>query len=534
MATSINKISVILPGVFSLADEARNTSQHNHWDTNSHLRNKPVTFVSAGASEPLKQLDDELLKTDGAEERNLVPPETNIKTPLEQLSEPELLAKDGHSVSTPDHEAKDESFQSDNVSTIPPQEPGNMPGSPDPDAQTPEKLASDDGKAPDGLFYFDLGRDARTSPMEQPKADIPVAHDADQEGNSSDEEVILFKGRDASAHPPDQKRPPPTVANMELKIQVVDERLAVKDDKPRAPDNNKAKSLPAGRGRKSRQRKRSDSDALLADYIANMQESGEIDQLLALDSRNTRDLGGSQDEEEILGQGATNTVQSSGTKPNATGVQTEPPSAVEIGGARSPAKDHYSSQSEADDEALAKLIAGQDLNDTLDQAWPEGSSSSTSGSDDDETGLLNQFDIDDFDVMDWERPSVRQRKKGKASRAQLTMDVSDDELEQTLQMAWKNDRLKKSQRKKQREELRALGLLGKNASKPDDPRVKYPEGMNLQQVAEEMKDFLRGGQQRYVIITTGERTFRRQAYSGFSLMTSPVYLFRQWTRMVAK
>jgi hypothetical protein len=37
--------------------------------------------------------------------------------------------------------------------------------------------------------------------------------------------------------------------------------------------------------------------------------------------------------------------------------------------------------------------------------------------------------------------------------------------------------------------MRALGMLGKNVN-PGDLRVKYPDGMNMEQVADEMRIFM--------------------------------------------
>jgi hypothetical protein len=95
--------------------------------------------------------------------------------------------------------------------------------------------------------------------------------------------------------------------------------------------------------------------------------------------------------------------------------------------------------------------------------------------------------------MDWDRPSLR-RRKGKGARAQISFNMSDSELEASLQASWKSDRLKKSERKKQREEMRALGMLGKKD--PDDLRVKYPDGMNMDQVADELQTFLMGSDEQ--------------------------------------
>lgn len=114
-------------------------------------------------------------------------------------------------------------------------------------------------------------------------------------------------------------------------------------------------------------------------------------------------------------------------------------------------------------------------------------------------------DLDDleeqagFDFMDWERPSLR-RKKGKGRRLQLLGDDIDSDLEEQLQSAFNNDRLKKAQRKKEREELRAMGLLGKKGQV--DLRAKYSTGITMSQVAEEVKAFLVGSQETHVYRST--------------------------------
>lgn len=97
---------------------------------------------------------------------------------------------------------------------------------------------------------------------------------------------------------------------------------------------------------------------------------------------------------------------------------------------------------------------------------------------------------DNFDVMDFDRPSLKPKSKGR--KGKLTLDLSDSELEASMEMAWTNDRMKKADRKKQREELRAQGLLSKNGKKgKPDLNFKYKEGMGINDVKEEIRAFLR-------------------------------------------
>lgn len=97
---------------------------------------------------------------------------------------------------------------------------------------------------------------------------------------------------------------------------------------------------------------------------------------------------------------------------------------------------------------------------------------------------------DGFDVMDFNRPSLR--KKPKSRKGKLILDISDSELETSMQAAWDNDREKKKERKQEREQLRAQGLLGSKNGKID-MKQKYKEGMGIYAVKEEIKNFLIGG-----------------------------------------
>ena len=100
-----------------------------------------------------------------------------------------------------------------------------------------------------------------------------------------------------------------------------------------------------------------------------------------------------------------------------------------------------------------------------------------------------------FDPMDRDRPSLQRKPKG--SKGKIVYNVSDSELEATMVEAWENDRIKKKERKQEREELRAQGLLGKNG-KPD-LKQKYKEGMGIHAVKEEIKVFLLSSHTTYVL-----------------------------------
>ncbi|KAJ5306653.1 hypothetical protein N7508_005668 [Penicillium antarcticum] len=92
-----------------------------------------------------------------------------------------------------------------------------------------------------------------------------------------------------------------------------------------------------------------------------------------------------------------------------------------------------------------------------------------------------------FDIMDFDRPSLRKKPKGKQAIPELML--SDSEFEIELQEAWQNDRRKKKLRKKEREELRAQGLLGRKGGNPD-LKAKYSKEMNMEQFMTELRSFL--------------------------------------------
>ena len=102
--------------------------------------------------------------------------------------------------------------------------------------------------------------------------------------------------------------------------------------------------------------------------------------------------------------------------------------------------------------------------------------------------MLDQDSYSGFDVMDHDRPSLKTRPMGR--RSARPFDVSDTELELSLSSAWHKDRLKKQAKKREREELRAQGLLGKINRKKSDLRAKYMEGVTTDQIKDEIEEFI--------------------------------------------
>ena len=105
---------------------------------------------------------------------------------------------------------------------------------------------------------------------------------------------------------------------------------------------------------------------------------------------------------------------------------------------------------------------------------------------------VEQYGENGFDVMDFERPSLRPLKKGRKGQLPPELEaISDDELKDVLSEQWNKDRSKKAQKKLEREELRREGLLGASGKKGRAHLgTKYPLGMNMRQVHDELRDFL--------------------------------------------
>ena len=110
--------------------------------------------------------------------------------------------------------------------------------------------------------------------------------------------------------------------------------------------------------------------------------------------------------------------------------------------------------------------------------------------------VLEQDPYGGFDVMDFDRPSLRANTKGQKGRKSAgampeeLADLSDSDLVDNLQSAWANDRSKKAAKKVEREELRAQGLLGRANKFKADLSVKFSDGMSLDDVRAEMKVLL--------------------------------------------
>lgn len=102
------------------------------------------------------------------------------------------------------------------------------------------------------------------------------------------------------------------------------------------------------------------------------------------------------------------------------------------------------------------------------------------------TALADAYDS--FDIMDFNRSSL---KKIRGRKGMPIFDVYDSELEESMNAALREDRLKKKKRKEERESLRARSLLGSKGNKEDIQGRR--KGMTIHTAKEELKRFLISG-----------------------------------------
>lgn len=300
----------------------------------------------------------------------------------------------------------------------------------------------------DSLFYFDTGR-VMTGETERNGrhhlAEMTPTKHTDSEQSDSEDEVILFKGRMNKTSP---QQDTINLTNIRTEITAVEKEIsqqtATADSKTPNEKPKTEKKTRGRRGGKLAKARRTvledEDDEMLADYIANMRDNGEMMHI--------------------------------------SGLACTPDASVD--------EDDSTATDNSDAEASSTDIP---MEGALPSTMPKTQRPNADL-------ISSVLEYTDFDPMDWERPSLR-RKKGKGARKlDLRYADIDSETERRLQASWQNDRVKKAERKKEREQLRVLDLLGKNQDN-DDLRTKYPKGMNIEQVADELKRFLVNFESRY-------------------------------------
>lgn len=354
---------------------------------------------------------------------------------------------------------------------------------------------------------FDLSRDRRLSGLRHPPPFIPDPHPPAEESDSSSSDVILFKGRANLARNRVAAKRDIVLDEIHYEIKAVEasvvtaNSLEPPDHDPTTETNVQSHYFNLDGSEAN------DEDSIIADYIANMasESSEEVDQIYSFVHR---DLGADHD------------------------AFVDQPSEVDVSSNKSTSSDEEEASGDdkdirtdwgrteegtppvtMDDETLARLLSKQEelgmgSHELLlhSHTYLEGGDAHITrrqsrqsskvlkiaqGGFPSASAVADAFD--DLDLMDWGRPSL-QNQQHKGRRGHPVFENSDSELEANLQTASRKDREKKKERKLAREEMRAQGLLGKHAN-PDHPMVKYPAGMTLEDMTEELRNFLLGTDQ---------------------------------------
>ena len=433
--------------MFTMADEARQTSQHDHsyWNENSKLRSKPVQFISAGKSEPLQEKAMDAIDT-----------QVHNKTYLATAT--------GHNA----NDQYDDSLERlEGVPTLLSISKDSLPGSLVMSGKSTD--AESGGGSP---FFFDITK-AKPSDAGLKTPVVVPERELSPESDSSDE-IILFQGRRNGLRQTVQTACGPTTPT-----SILQESTEAQEPRSSYYVGQQQESTIKREKKKARQPVRSVEDDVLADYIANMKENGELELLLDAPSSAREPANKSVISSKLI----TAELSSNAAEAAASSLRWED-------------EQRESSRDQINEDVLAQLIAQHGL--SSESTGEEASSESSSDTQESERPRFSHarnIDREEFDPMDWDRPSLRRLKKGK--RTEMAFGSSDTHLELQLQMAWKTDRQKKTERKRRREEMRELGLLHKKAN-PDDLRVKYPSGMSIQEVGGELRKFLQNEDEMYV------------------------------------
>ncbi|PYI10506.1 hypothetical protein BO78DRAFT_452181 [Aspergillus sclerotiicarbonarius CBS 121057] len=465
-------------GQLTMQQEARNTEGRNLWRTGASLRHQSVRFVSAQDPQPDRENEPQSLNTANVV-KTTQPEETPEPQPPSQL-----------------------------ISTLAPE-------------QTPS-------------IYVDAVDNVGSSPDPMISLNSRISID-------SSEEEIVFRGRrnqqeDRKTHPIARQAQNTTIVVSGLRHKREDEHIhSVYHSSRVDPDllpisgDNSMEPHPRARGdsldyislrgqkQKQNQRKwKGDEDEILADYIENIDDdylmlsstpqatraqgydprasdsTGSMVCLEPVTSATAKTLAFQQDKGVSRPDGLTlDEKHESEESDTYFPGQDRRKEAAEDGATHSqnPQTDRGSTASsgisdteDVEKDELAQQGSATDSIQTLD-TFEKGFFASA-------TAFADALEFDPyygFDIMDFNRRSVKKKPKGKNHALDITL--SDSELESELVNAWQNDRAKKKARKQQREELRSQGLLGRSRQDPV-LKAKYANGIGFEDLKMEIRHFL--------------------------------------------
>ncbi|TGJ80768.1 hypothetical protein E0Z10_g7997 [Xylaria hypoxylon] len=448
---------------YTLAEEARNTASNRRGvrGRDARLRYQPVTFISAGFMDPLKdfEIPKQTVSFMQSKAAVLSPSASDGLVPTTlRLAEPRTQSPGIN------HEAQHPDVESDAGS------------------DSSEEVILFKGR--------NAARERQKSPLRKPTNDRDV----------------------------------PREVNLELRFAKKTTNAAVISGSSSQVEELDFISLNTNHGKRSSSRKshlntnsggNDDDAAIIADYIANMQNDDDDDE------DDEEDIGhpglGSHSFSVIRDLGGDLDGTDSDPMPSQPSSGDESGDELDEDEEEDDAYEGEKRHVESEDERLARLIAKQeelglvDDNDLLfdgvdpDDGWiaatsmprrKKGASKKSrifqGGSQfPSATRMADAFD--ELDLMDMQSARLQRSKKGP-----ISFGLSDSDLEDALNVAIKKDRLKKADKKRAREELRSQGLLGKNVN-PHDLRIKYRGGMSLDDLADEVEVFMLSTREQLIL-----------------------------------
>ncbi|KAL2798499.1 hypothetical protein BJX66DRAFT_33036 [Aspergillus keveii] len=380
----------------SMQEEARNTEGRSSWRTDTQLRHRAVQFVSAGNIEPTQKLDS---TSPPSEHGHVQPPEPDQEptAKLQPNIEPEPMT--------------------DSIAEATTLQPTVQQRSP-----TPEDSSEDE-------VVFRGRRNRKVSSLAQHVQDVPTAP-------GTEEDTLC----EPTLHAPDHGAVTDTSSS------------CIASSINESPDYIQLDDHAMYRDSET-----SDEDQILADYIANMDDSSDDD-----DSSSSANEDRDQDE--------------------------DPKVEATMKDSRDMAFDSDSEDLHSDGHEMSGDLELDSLADFVSFGQSKtGHKKSTFAS---ASAFADALELDPyygFDIMDFSRPSLR--KKAKKGSDHFNFEDIDDELEAEMLNAWNHDRLKKKSKKKEREQLRAQGLLGRRKNDPE-LKIKYADGIGIEDLKSEIRLFI--------------------------------------------
>ncbi|KAG5982654.1 hypothetical protein E4U55_001564 [Claviceps digitariae] len=443
----------------TLADIARETSLHDHsvGGARSKLRYKPVHFVSRGSSKVLGS-------------------NSSDKSDVNSTGTMTAACADQDEVHTKERFISQEGPALDHTTSNRARRMNILLPSSGP--------LIDQTTCTDEFFIIDtIGEKAINKSRQPPTVKTPE-RDSSPDSSSADE-VILFRGRKSHG-----------------KATFITELTSMRSQYPtdaicslpRTSQSPKSKTRNLRLKRQEQGRGPLDNEDILQDYISNIRENAEVGDIYGQSRHIIHDLGGSDDDHCFGSSLSDDETHRESYVDDQDGCQHL------INNGSISELCHTDRQKVSENNDLSDSSDEEDTSATSAAKTMLGSSSAFSmksfndpsawiTKEKQERHNLSQQQLN-IDFMDWNQSSVQRVKRSKGAPAgYIPFHDCDSDLDRQLQVAWKNDRQRKKERKQQRQELRALGMLQKRAV-PDDLRLKYPLGMTITQVADELRSFL--------------------------------------------